>query len=56
MSIKILNMAGANITVPYKNDVIKFIDGIDRTAEKIGSVNTIINRNGRLIGYNNDGD
>jgi shikimate dehydrogenase len=56
MSIKILNMAGANITVPYKNDVIKFIDGIDRTAEKIGSVNTIINRNGRLIGYNTDGD
>ncbi|MFA7074143.1 MAG: shikimate dehydrogenase [Endomicrobiaceae bacterium] len=55
-SIKFLNMAGANITVPYKNDVIEFLDGIDKTAEKIGSVNTIVNKNGKLIGYNTDGD
>lgn len=55
-SIRFFNMAGANITVPYKNDVVKFMDSIDKTAEKIGSINTIVNKNGKLIGCNTDGD
>lgn len=55
-SIKILNMVGANITVPHKNDVIKYLDFVDKSAKVIGSVNTIVNKNGKLIGYNTDGN
>lgn len=43
-----------NVTIPYKQTVTPFLDEIDITAEKIGAVNTIVNRNGRLIGYNTD--
>ena len=45
---------GINITIPYKKDVIKYCDCISENAEKIGSVNTIVNKNGRLYGYNTD--
>ncbi len=45
---------GINITIPYKQDVIKYLDEIDEMAEKIGAVNTIINRDGKLKGYNTD--
>ncbi|MDD2523644.1 MAG: shikimate dehydrogenase [Endomicrobiia bacterium] len=55
-SIKILNMVGANITVPHKNDVIKYLDSVDKSAKIIGSVNTIVNKKGKLIGYNTDGN
>lgn len=47
---------GVNVTIPYKRDVISFLDCLDPRAEAIGSVNTIRNRNGRLIGYNTDYD
>lgn len=43
-----------NVTIPYKQTVTPFLDEIDITAEKIGAVNTIVNRNGRLVGYNTD--
>ncbi len=43
-----------NVTIPYKQDVIPFLDEIDDTALKIGAVNTIVNNNGRLSGYNTD--
>ncbi len=45
---------GINITIPYKEKVIDFLDEIDPIAKKIGAVNTIINKNGKLIGYNTD--
>ncbi len=45
---------GINVTIPYKEAVIPFLDHIDESAEKIGAVNTIVNRNGVLIGYNTD--
>lgn len=48
------NIAGANITVPHKETVIKYLDEIDPQAQKIGAVNTIVNNNGKLIGYNTD--
>ena len=43
-----------NITIPYKQDVMQFLDVIDETAEKIGAVNTVVNKNGKLYGYNTD--
>lgn len=45
---------GLNVTIPYKKDVIPLLDWIDETAVKIGAVNTIVNRDGRLMGYNTD--
>lgn len=45
---------GINVTIPYKQAVIPFLSEIDPAAEKIGAVNTVVNRNGRLFGYNTD--
>ena len=47
---------GLNVTMPYKQAVIPLCDEIDDRAAKIGAVNTVANRNGRLIGYNTDID
>lgn len=43
-----------NVTIPYKQDVLPYLDEIDEHAKAIGAVNTIVNRNGRLIGHNTD--
>ncbi len=43
-----------NVTIPYKQDVIPYLDEISETAERIGAVNTIVNKNGKLYGYNTD--
>ena len=48
------NFKGINITIPYKKDAMEFLDFISPEAEKIGSVNTVVNRDGRLFGYNTD--
>jgi shikimate dehydrogenase len=45
---------GANITVPYKERVIGLIDEVDEFARIIGAVNTVVNRGGKLIGFNTD--
>ena len=47
---------GINVTIPYKQAVIPFLDEIDETARAIGAVNTVVNRNGKLYGYNTDLD
>jgi len=49
------NVAGANVTIPYKEEVIKYLDEITPEAVFIGAVNTIHNREGKLMGYNTDG-
>ena len=46
--------SGINVTIPYKQTVIPFLDVISPEAEAIGAVNTVVNRNGRLYGYNTD--
>jgi len=51
-----LNLSGANITVPHKEAAYEACDEVRGFAEKIGVVNTLINENGRLIGYNTDAD
>lgn len=45
---------GINVTIPYKRDVIPYLDEIDGMAKEIGAVNTIVNRGGRLYGFNTD--
>ena len=47
---------GLNVTIPYKERVIPLLDELDPLARKIGAVNTIVNRDGRLCGYNTDFD
>lgn len=46
--------AAINVTIPYKEAVIPYLDEIDPKAFEIGAVNTIVNRNGKLFGYNTD--
>jgi shikimate dehydrogenase len=52
--IKGLGIKGASITIPHKTAVIPLLDEIDPLARKIGAVNTLVNRNGRLWGGNTD--
>lgn len=49
------NLKGLNVTIPYKEEVIPYLDGLDVTAKAIGAVNVIkILENNKLIGYNSD--
>ncbi len=43
-----------NVTIPYKQTVIPYLDSLSDVAKRIGAVNTIVNRNGKLYGYNTD--
>ncbi len=52
--IKGLGIRGVSVTMPHKQEIMKYLDKIDETAEKIGAVNTVINNEGILIGYNTD--
>ena len=50
------DVGGLNVTIPYKRDVMKYCDALDPAAEAIGSVNTLVRREGKLYGYNTDID
>lgn len=50
-----IDLAGFNVTVPHKVAIMPLLDEIDPLAKSIGAVNTVVNVNGRLIGYNTDG-
>ncbi len=52
--IRALNIRGMNVTLPHKVAVMQFLDEIDPLAKRIGAVNTIVNDNGVLRGYNTD--
>jgi shikimate dehydrogenase len=52
--IKALQISGVSVTIPFKVEVMKYVDELDGEAEKIGAVNTISNREGKLIGHNTD--
>ncbi len=54
-AIRSLGLWGVNVTVPHKEAVCPLLDDIDPAARLIGAVNTIVNRQSRLIGYNTDG-
>ena len=48
------DFAAINVTIPYKQTVIPYLDSISEVAERIGAVNTIVNKDGKLCGYNTD--
>lgn len=52
--VRALQIAGLSVTVPHKERIIPLLDEIDPAAQRIGAVNTVVNRQGRLIGYNTD--
>ncbi|CCQ93699.1 Shikimate dehydrogenase [[Clostridium] ultunense Esp] len=54
-AIRALSIQGVNVTIPYKVEVIPFLDEVEEEASIIGAVNTIKNEGGRLRGYNTDG-
>jgi shikimate dehydrogenase len=53
--LRVLDMLGANISMPYKKKVLSFLDQVDGSVQLIGSVNTIVQKDGCLTGYNTDG-
>jgi len=52
--MRALNIRGLNVTIPHKVAVIQFLDELDHLADRIGAVNTIVNDDGVLTGYNTD--
>ena len=52
--LKDQNLLGCNVTIPHKVVAKEFVDRLDPMAEKIGSINTIVNENQELVGYNTD--
>ena len=55
-AIRALDIVGVNVTIPHKENVIRFLDEVSPEAERIGSVNTISNTGGRLRGETTDGE
>jgi len=53
-SIRALNLRGVNITVPHKENVMRYLDDVSVEAEEIGAVNTVVNDGGILRGHNTD--
>jgi shikimate dehydrogenase len=52
--IRALGIRGVSVTIPHKSAVIPLLDEVDGLAKRIGSVNTVVNHHGRLVGYNTD--
>lgn len=48
------NFCGINVTIPYKQTVMPYLNYIDESAKKIGAVNCVVNKEGKLFGYNTD--
>ena len=53
---KAINVKGFNVTIPFKKTIIRYLDGLSPEAKTLGAVNTVKNQNGKLIGFNTDGD
>ena len=54
-NVRNLDMYGLNISMPFKGEIIKFMDELSPAAELIGAVNTVVNHSGKIIGHNTDG-
>ena len=55
-SLKLINIAGFNVTIPHKVEMMKFLDYADEDCNTIGATNTVHNENGKFKGYNTDMD
>jgi shikimate dehydrogenase len=55
VGLKAIGVSGFNVTIPHKTEIIPFLDEIEPLAEQIGAVNTVVNQNGKFVGYNTDG-
>lgn len=55
-AVRTLGIRGINVTAPHKVEVMQYLDFIDPVARELGSVNTVVNRGGKLHGYNTDAD
>ena len=53
-SVRTLNITGFAITMPYKVDVLKYVEEMDDSVKEIGASNTVLNKNGKLSAYNTD--
>ncbi|MBN3033052.1 MAG: shikimate dehydrogenase [Candidatus Saganbacteria bacterium] len=53
--LRALHIAGFNVTIPHKEAVVPLLDDVTKLARTIGAVNTVVNQEGKLIGYNTDG-
>lgn len=49
-----LKVKGYSITIPHKEAIVPLLDGLDSLAKEIGAVNTVVNKEGKLVGYNTD--
>lgn len=54
--VKGKSVSGYNVTIPYKTEIIPYLDKVEGVAEEIGAINTVVNKDGKLIGYNTDFD
>jgi shikimate dehydrogenase len=54
--LRVLGVTGFNVTIPHKVAVLSLLDSLDSLAEKIGAVNTVVNLDGRLRGFNTDAE
>lgn len=54
--VRALNIRGINVTAPHKKEVMKYLNKVDKAALELGAVNTVVNEDGFLTGYNTDAD
>jgi shikimate dehydrogenase len=54
-NVRLMNMYGLNLSMPYKQAAMAYVDELTPVAQMIGAINTVINRDGRLIGHSTDG-
>ena len=52
--IRAMNISGVSVTIPFKAEVLKYLDEVDESTRRVGAANTIVNQEGRLHGHNTD--
>jgi shikimate dehydrogenase len=52
--IRGMDIGGVSVTIPFKSEVLRYLDELEESASRIGAVNTIVNKEGRLYGHNTD--